>query len=521
MMENNKGITLMSLAIMIVILLILATIGINYSSDSLEYAILTKLTTEFEIINTRISILNQSKNYQSEYVNYGLDATDEDLISQINNLLDEKLVDVYNISTSDLNIYKTRFQYCSAKNINKKLGIDGIKGSYLVNIQNKIVISFDGIKYEGKKYHTLEELEKDGLAKNLYKVQYYKHENPYIPQGHYYAGGTWDTGYIIGDSQDDKYTGDEVKVLTTEMVEEYRGNIYMWIPIEEKNDNNAKGINWMPVTSDTDYINIQSALDAYKTTYIAPEYSSQWYTTANAQYAYKNTEGRLVKYPTETPTEADTNNLLSSIYSNGGLYIKIHDAKYVEIETKPELPLEYQQVEYIQSTGTQYIDTGMKLNNNSKIELEIEITEAGDYNIFGSRNSASESNIGINASNTYKGITVDFQDYTKNRLLTSYDINKKIYEISNEMLRAGESSQIVSSYSQFTTPDNAYIFSMSGNAPVCENAKMKLYYCKIFNGDILARDYIPVLDKNGVACLYDKVEGKYYYNQGTGVFLYG
>lgn len=332
MMENNKGITLMSLTIMIVVLLILATIGINYSSESMKFATLTKLTTEFEIINTQISILNQSKNYQSEYVNYGLDATDEDLISQINNLLDEKLVDVYNISTSDLNIYKTRFQYCSENNINEKLGIDGIKGSYLVNIQNKIVISFDGIKYEGKKYYTLEELEKDGLASNTYKANYNKHENPYIPQGHYYAGGTWDTGYIISDSQDDKYTRNEVKVLTTEMVEKYMGNLYMWIPIEEKNDNNTKGINWSSVTSDTDYTNIQSALDAYKTTYIAPEYSSQWYTTADAQYAYSDIEARLVKYPTTNPTEEDTNNLLSSIYLNGGLYIKIHDAKYVETE---------------------------------------------------------------------------------------------------------------------------------------------------------------------------------------------
>ena len=87
-MENNKGITLITLTIMIVVILILAAVGANHNSDSIKYAKLTKLTTEFEIINTQISILNQNKNYQTEYVDYGLDSTkNAELISKINTLL--------------------------------------------------------------------------------------------------------------------------------------------------------------------------------------------------------------------------------------------------------------------------------------------------------------------------------------------------------------------------------------------------------------------------------------------------
>ena len=321
MMENNKGITLMSLAIMIVVLLILAAVGMNYNADSLKFATLTKLTTELEIINTQVSILNQNKSYQAEYLDYGLEATEAELISEINNLLDEKLIEVYNISTSDLSNYKTRFQYCSAENINKKLEIDGIEGNYLVNIQNKIVISFDGIKYQGKRYYTLEELEKDGLAKNSYKVQYYKHENPYIPQGCYYVGGTWDTGYVISDLQDDKYTGTKERILTTSIANQCNGNLYMWIPIEEKSEANINGANWSSVTSDTDYENIEAILS----TYIAKTPAGERYTDANlGKYAYSNSNGRLIEYPTEEEaTENEKNNILSSIYSNGGLYINI------------------------------------------------------------------------------------------------------------------------------------------------------------------------------------------------------
>jgi hypothetical protein len=550
-MENNKGITLMSLTIMIVLLLILSTIGINYSSESMKFATLTKLTTELEIINTQISILNQNKNYQSEYVNYGLDETEVELISQINNLLDKKLVDVYNISISNLSIYKTRFQYCSANNINKELGIDGIKGTYLINIQNKIVISFNAINYKGKNYNTLEELEKDGLAKNLYKVEYYKHENPYIPQGYYYVGGTWDTGYIIGDSQHDRYTGNEVKVLTTEMVEEYMGNLYMWIPIEEKNDKNTDGINWLSVTSDIDYTNIQSALDTYKTTYVAPAYSSQWYTTANAQYAYKNTEGRLVKYPTETPTEADTNNLLSSIYLNGGLYIKIHDAKYVEIDPNPDpepnpqpgtLPAEYQQVEYIESTGTQYIKTNDIATSIDKVVAELSFSTIMDSFVCGNADingsTDSYSYIFISLSPGTKGSKLQYKYNLGNTWLSggSTPIKDKKYVIESyfspkrQYLKIDDNIAISSEYADELIAEGKFQIFKSNTT---WTSNIRLYDMAIEKDSIQIRKFIPcysttsVTDVNDKECpkntigLYDTVGGKFYTNQGTGEFLKG
>ena len=49
----------------------------------------------------------------------------------------------------------------------------------------------------------------------------------------------------------------------------------------------------------------------------------------------------------------------------------------------------------------------------------------------------------------------------------------------------------------------------------------RIYYCKIYDNDTLARDYIPVIDSSERPCLFDKVEKKCYYNQGTGEFLWG
>ena len=48
-----------------------------------------------------------------------------------------------------------------------------------------------------------------------------------------------------------------------------------------------------------------------------------------------------------------------------------------------------------------------------------------------------------------------------------------------------------------------------------------MYKCKIFDNDILVRDFIPVLDREMRPAMYDSVTGKLFYNKGTGVFIIG
>jgi len=53
----------------------------------------------------------------------------------------------------------------------------------------------------------------------------------------------------------------------------------------------------------------------------------------------------------------------------------------------------------------------------------------------------------------------------------------------------------------------------------CGSAKVWSY--KHYRNGILIRDFIPVLDKDDVACMYDKVSGEFFYNKGTGQFIAG
>ena len=60
------------------------------------------------------------------------------------------------------------------------------------------------------------------------------------------------------------------------------------------------------------------------------------------------------------------------------------------------------------------------------------------------------------------------------------------------------------------------------NAGATENmTSMRIYSCQIYDNGVMVRDLWPCYDPDGVVCLYDKVEKKYYYNAGSGAFTAG
>ena len=75
----------------------------------------------------------------------------------------------------------------------------------------------------------------------------------------------------------------------------------------------------------------------------------------------------------------------------------------------------------------------------------------------------------------------------------------------------------------FTNSANIYLFGINNMGTLFSNFVYagKIYYCKFYDGTVIVRDFIPVLDWNDVPCMYDKVNDELYYNAGTGEFLYG
>lgn len=190
-------------------------------------------------------------------------------------------------------------------------------------------------------------------------------------------------------------------------------------------------------------------------------------------------------------------------------------------EQQPRLPEGYQEVDYIQGFGLQYIDTGVVLNQQSKVELQISDLTYGNSKIFGSRTSASSNNFSIYSTST--SVVEDFQNYNNNRLSVSSPTEPITLVMNNQKLQINELTQNVGTYTSFTTPGNAYIFNASGTfGSTYTLASMKLYYCKIWDNDTLVRDFVPCKEEStNNAGLYDLVNNVFYRNAGSGTFFYG
>ena len=81
------------------------------------------------------------------------------------------------------------------------------------------------------------------------------------------------------------------------------------------------------------------------------------------------------------------------------------------------LPDDFTPVSFLQSSGSQYIDTGRKLTQDSDITIDFSIV--GEINrsagIFGSRQSASKNNLTLFQNADVKVLSGDFSEYQKHR----------------------------------------------------------------------------------------------------------
>lgn len=216
---------------------------------------------------------------------------------------------------------------------------------------------------------------------------------------------------------------------------------------------------------------------------------------------------------------------IKSLYLGGNSYAKAYLGEKL-VFNKIKKPY-YCEVEYLESTGTQYIDTGIIGNSDTKAELTLIITTqaTGNVGVFGSRGNSANSNllaIGYGTSS----LASDFNNssYSSYRASVSYELDTKYYcYTSKEKRFIKDENGIVLAENTTLCNDNIstsnlLLFAETG---VSLRLQGKMFYPKIWDDNTLVRDYISVLDNNMRPCMYDKVSGKLFYNQGSGEFLYG
>ena len=293
---------------------------------------------------------------------------------------------------------------------------------------------------------------------------------------------------------------------------------------------------------------------------IAEYFQNNGKKIANQKFTFSNDVEKYTIYSKDLAGNynyivMDNTKILVSFDANGGnvstnqKYVNL-DSNYGELPTPTKegytfvgwsysgLPVEYQQVEYIESTGEQYIDTGVIGSVGQKLYLDMKFLnlsaeeqlmgkswyDNGGFAIGYARNASTTQFLAQAGHTLIYGGTLDLN---RHKYVLSIDTLNTATFIVDGISVSSDISFTESQYSLllFVRRQKWYVYDnqFTGN----------LYSCKIFDAENLIRNFIPcystttVIDVNGTQCaigtigLYDAVNNEFYTNQGTENFLKG
>lgn len=188
------------------------------------------------------------------------------------------------------------------------------------------------------------------------------------------------------------------------------------------------------------------------------------------------------------------------------------------------LPIGGRRLAYLESTGTQWIDTGVLADSDTGICGHV---KAGTTVPTGS----SYPSVADAHSNGYgEYISLSWHDDNSSKNFTDVYYNGQNpflhtlleeFTASVNFLNDGKirlQNQEVAIPSMPSIPVNYHIFGAGGPNGVEDLSCTRIYWLRISKGSQVVRDFIPIAIGD-VGYLYDTVHGALYPNQGTGAFV--
>lgn len=183
-----------------------------------------------------------------------------------------------------------------------------------------------------------------------------------------------------------------------------------------------------------------------------------------------------------------------------------HKDIYMKFNPQSLLPSGYTALEYIESVGAQYIDTGLIVNKTDSYEMILIAHLINNDNWAGANGylqfqakigNNKKSKIDIKYINKIETIFVD------NQQVSSTDYQSTSYNGTNVKLgifKLGDT--------------NNTWYSQTGQSG-------KLYSCKILNNNNLIRNFIPCKNTSGIAGLWDTINKQFYASASIADFTAG
>lgn len=184
------------------------------------------------------------------------------------------------------------------------------------------------------------------------------------------------------------------------------------------------------------------------------------------------------------------------------------------------LPEGYTAVDYLQSSLSQYIDTGYRYGASSDVEIKFDISA---NTLIGAQDSDDRNHkfaaAAVGSSLwIIRGAAVvfDISHMTKPLILKSTGALFKLTDSTGieKIETANDTGYIGSQLS-------LYLFARHDPTGANNMGKSQIYYCRLYENGELVCDMRPCLDADGVPCMYDLIRQQTLYNKGAGSFTWG
>lgn len=180
------------------------------------------------------------------------------------------------------------------------------------------------------------------------------------------------------------------------------------------------------------------------------------------------------------------------------------------------------QLQYIQSTGSQYFDTGVVPDANTEIEMKYSVQNILTYG----NHMLSAASFYLPFPRAYTGV----YSFLANRMGTELTINLTPSTNTIYTIKAFPSNKIIINDTEYGTltagsssPTGTLYMNTYGGSPGHSyyTGSAKIYYCKIWKNGVLVRDFVPYFSATTEVGMMDLVESKLYTSIGSGQFIAG
>ena len=185
----------------------------------------------------------------------------------------------------------------------------------------------------------------------------------------------------------------------------------------------------------------------------------------------------------------------------------------------------YQQVEFIQGTGTQYINCGEVVNADSVMTVVFQLTTTSlssgtSYHTGACKGTSNRFGVANNSNGNFIfGLGGGYHGRSANTNKQTVIINSPTKKITqNGTNRAATSG----TYSTLTDADWLGILGSNNPSGTLTCGKVKIYHVLLEEGGIAVHDYYPVYRKSdSEPGVYDIITGQFFPNSGTGTITVG